>query len=49
MTNFWELINCLPTPRYNCLAVVLPGNKLMVVGGEAGTGLMDIMEIASIK
>ena len=49
MTSFWELINCLPTARYNCLAVVLPGNKLMVVGGEAGPGLMDRAEIASIK
>ena len=49
VTNFWEFINCLPTARYNCLATVLPGNKLMVVGGEAGPGLIDITEIASVE
>ena len=49
LTNFWELINCLPTARYNCLAAVLPGNKLMVVGGETNTGLIDIAEIASVE
>ena len=49
LTNFWELINCLPTARYNCLAAVLPSNKLMVVGGETNTGLIDIAEIASVK
>ena len=49
VTNFWELITCLPTARYNCLAAVLPGNKLMVVGGETNTGLIDIAEIASVE
>ena len=49
VTNFWELITCLPTARYNCLAAVLPGNKLMVVGGETNTGLIDIAEIANIE
>ena len=49
MTSFWELINCLPTARYNCLAVVLPGSKLMVVGGETGPGLIDTTEIASVE
>ena len=49
MTSFWELINCLPTARYSCLAAVLPGNKLMVVGGETGPGLIDTTEIASVE
>jgi len=49
VTNFWEFINCLPTARYNCLTAVLPGNKLMVVGGETGTGSMDRAEIASVE
>ena len=48
VTNFWELVNCLPTPRYNCLVAVLPGNKLMVVGGES-TRLIDTVEIASVE
>ena len=48
-TNFWELITCLPTARYNCLVAVLPGNKLMVVGGETNTGLTNIVEIASVE
>ena len=32
-TNSWEVISHMPTPRHNCLVTVLPGNKLMVVGG----------------
>ena len=32
-TNSWEIISQMPTPRHNCLVTVLPGNKLMVVGG----------------
>ena len=32
-TNSWEVISDMPTPRSDCLAAVLPGNKLMVVGG----------------
>ena len=48
VTNFWELVNCLPTPRYNCLVAVFPGNKLMVVGGES-TRLIDTVEIASVE
>ena len=49
LTNFWELINCLPTARHSCLAAVLPGNKLMVVGGVTDTGLIDKAEIASVE
>ena len=47
--NFWELITCLPTSQYNCLVVVLPGSKLMVVGGETGTGSINKAEIASVE
>ena len=30
----WETIGFLDTPRINCFAVVLPGERLMVVGGD---------------
>ena len=33
-TNTWEVISYMPTPRRMCLVVVLPRNKLMVVGGR---------------
>ena len=33
-TNSWEVISCMPTPQCKCLVTVLPGNRLMVVGGE---------------
>ena len=32
-TNSWEVISHMTTPRYRCLAAVLPDNQLMVVGG----------------
>ena len=32
-TNSWEVISHMPTARFWCLVAVLPGNKLMVVGG----------------
>ena len=32
-TNSWEVISHMPHPRYRSLVTVLPGNKLMVVGG----------------
>ena len=33
-TNSWEIISHMTTPRYQCLAAVLPDNQLMVVGGK---------------
>ena len=36
-TNTWEVISYMPTPRRMCLVVVLPRNKLMVVGRTALT------------
>ena len=33
-TNSWEVISHMATARSKCLAVVLPDNKLMVVGGK---------------
>ena len=33
-TNTWEVISYMPTPRRMCLVVVLPRNKLMVVGRQ---------------
>jgi hypothetical protein len=40
------------TPRYNCIAAVLPNNQLMVVGGYTGTSLLaDInsIEFATVE
>ena len=56
VTNFWEITARFTTARYNCLAVVLPGNKLMVVGGAIGEvgiwtsyELLNRVEIGSVE
>ena len=54
-TNSWEVISYMPTARCDTLVAVLPGNKLMVVGGYTHTsGAMfgsrtDIVEIATLQ
>ena len=47
--NSWELISHMPTPRNLCLVAVLPGNKLMVMGGMTATGDTDKVEIATLQ
>ena len=53
VTNSWEVISHMPTARSDTLVAVLPGNKLMVVGGytrKSGTLIgTDIVEIATIQ
>ena len=51
-TNAWEVISHMPSARSSPLVAVLPGNKLMVVGGNTGTtGVTgsDIVEIATLQ
>ena len=48
-TNSWEVISYMPTPRCWCLVAVLPGNKLMVVGGKTVIGDTDEVEIATVQ
>ena len=54
-TNSWEVISHMPTARYDTLVAVLPGNKLMVVGGYIRTSgalfgsRTDIVEIAAVQ
>ena len=48
-TNSWEVISHMTTPRRNCLVTVVPGNKLMVVGGETGLSVRDEVEIATVR
>ena len=47
-TNSWDVTSHMPTPRYGCLVTVLPGNKLMVVGGETNIRVKDTVEIATL-
>ena len=49
VTNFWEITSHFTTARYSCLAAVLPGNKLMVVGGWTSTAFFDKVEIGSVE
>ena len=39
----------MPTPRNLCLVAVLPGNKLIVMGGMNGNGDTDKVEIATVQ
>ena len=49
-TNSWEVISHMPTARHRCLVAVLPGNKLMVVGGMIGTVMiLDKVEFAVLQ
>ena len=38
----WDVISHMPTPRCWWLVAVLPGNKLMVVGGEIDIDTLDL-------
>lgn len=45
--NSWELISHMPTSRSHCLVALLPGNKLMVVGGRQNSYETDTVQIAT--
>ena len=53
VTDFWEITSRFTRARCNCLVAVLPGNKLMVVGGVTPnnnfTKLMDTVEMGSVE
>ena len=36
-TNVWEVVGHMRLPRQRCFAAVLPGNRLIVVGGKTDT------------
>ena len=49
--NSWSVISTMATARSNCLAVVLPSNEVMVVGGHIRGGFLknsDAVELASV-
>ena len=49
-TDSWEVISHMGTPRYNCIAAVLPDDQLMVVGGcTTGGGVTDSVEFAYVE
>jgi len=50
-TDSWEVISHMPTARSEPLVAVLPGNKLMVVGGfdTIAEDVIDIVEIATLQ
>ena len=47
-SNSWEVISHMHISQYLCLVAVLPGNKLMVVGGETYTGDTHKFDIATV-
>ena len=49
ISNSWEVISHMITPRSRCLAAVLPDNQLMVVGGwTAGGKMCDSVEFGKV-
>ena len=44
----WSVISEMPTARYDCLVAVLPGNILMVVGGDIGRRACGVVEVATV-
>ena len=47
-TNSWEIISHMTTGRCDCFTAVLPDNQLMVVGGETGGHMTDMVEQATV-
>ena len=55
-TDSWRVVSEMKEPRYRCLAAVLPGDQLLVVGGNVHLGATseglfitcDTVEIASL-
>ena len=48
----WEITSHMLTPRWNCIATVLPNNKLMVIGGSTvgfAAIATDSIEVATIE
>ena len=53
VTDFWEVTSRFTRAGRSCLVAVLPGNKLMVVGGVTANNntikLMDTVEMGSVE
>jgi len=48
-TNSWEVLSRMATLQSECLVAVLPGNRLMVVGGTNETpGFLEELEISTV-
>ena len=45
-TGSWEVISHMPTSQSRCLVTILPGSKLMVVGGQLKNGGSRTVEVA---
>ena len=51
-TDSWEVISHMWTPRWRCIAAVLPTHQLMVVGGYTGKSfetVTDSVELATME
>ena len=48
VNNSWQTISRLRTPRGRCFAVVLPNNRIMVVGGFTTRSITNTVEFASV-
>ena len=48
-TNSWEVISHMLTTQRHCLVIILPGNKLMVVGGVTDTAVTEEVQIATVQ
>ena len=46
VSKSWAIISHMVTPRHLCFAVVIPDNRVLVVGGEIGRSATDSVEIA---
>ncbi len=48
ITDTWHVISRMSTPRRMCLAMVLPENRLMVVGGKLSNHLYSVCNIVEV-
>ena len=48
-TGEWVKVGDLPTPRWNCICVMIKDREMVVAGGMSGGDRLQRMDIASIK
>jgi hypothetical protein len=47
VSNSWDVISHMLTPRHLCFAAVIPDNRVLIVGGESGKFAIDSVEVAT--
>lgn len=44
----WQLVSYMSMTRSKCFAAVLPGDEILVVGGNTYSGKTDVLEVGKV-